>query len=65
MFLCCSHPSNPEPEKPIPPPEFDKDQVLEDIEKRAKLTRRNPGEPKLTLELTMSGKTTKEARQYT
>jgi hypothetical protein len=32
-----------------------------DIEEAARRCRRNPGEPRLTLELTLTGKTTKEA----
>ena len=34
-----------------------------DIEEAARRCRRNPGEPKLTLELTLTGKTTKAAVQ--
>ena len=56
--------STPEPEKPTPPEEFEREKVLADIENHAKQTRRNPGEPKLTLELTISGKPTKDSDIY-
>ena len=56
--------TNPEPEKPHPPEEFDQARVRSEIDKNAKIFRRNPGEPKLTLELTMSGKTTKDSDIY-
>ena len=41
--------NNPEPEKPVPPEEFDEGKVKAEVESSAKLYRRNPGEPKLTL----------------
>lgn len=56
--------NNPEPEKPVPPEEFDEAKVRAEIESTARKFRRNPGEPKLTLELTMSGKTTKDGDIY-
>ena len=50
-----------EPEKPSPPTQFDEDKIRASLDKAARKCRRNPGEPKLTLELLMGGKTSKES----
>ena len=53
-----------EPEKPTPPEEFNHAKVREELESNAKECRRNPGEPKLFLELALNGKTTRDADIY-
>ena len=56
--------AQPEPDKPVPPPEFSEAKERQEIETRAKEFRRHPGEPKLFLELQLNGKTTPAADIY-
>ena len=56
--------SRPEPEKPREPDELRTGAVRERLEAAAREHRRQPGEPKLLLELALNGKTTRDADIY-
>ena len=56
--------AEPEPEKPEQPAEFEGAKVREELEAAAGRCRRQPGEPRLILELTLTGGVTRTADIY-